>query len=131
MLNNYNGQSYRQLRVGERIRRILSGILRNNKLYDPILFNLPPITLSEVCVSSDMRNATVWVIPSVNEHMEEILSVLKRASGRLSSQVAREVHMKFTPSLTFKRDTAFDSFQRMTEILQDPLIQQDIKNGTK
>ncbi|AHC73295.1 ribosome-binding factor A [Candidatus Endolissoclinum faulkneri L5] len=129
-LNHYNGQNYRQLRVGECIRRVLSSVLKSGKLYDPILSNVP-ITLSEVSLSSDMRNATVWVIPSVNEQTEKILPILKRASGQLSSEVARAVRMKFTPRLIFKRDTAFDSSQRMADILKDPVIRQDVENAIK
>ena len=122
------GPSQRQLRVGEEIRRVLARVFERGELHEPALSGVR-ITLSEVSVSPDLRNATVWVIPPIDGEIADILPVLSRVSGRLSGQVAREVRMKFAPRLTFKRDTAFDASQRMTNILNDPVIRQDVANA--
>jgi ribosome-binding factor A len=56
------GASQRQLKVGEVLRRTLSDIFIRRDLYDPELseFN---ITITEVTVSPDLRNATVYFLP--------------------------------------------------------------------
>jgi ribosome-binding factor A len=122
------GPSQRQLRVGEEIRRVLARVFERGELHEPALSGVR-ITLSEVSVSPDLRNATVWVIPPIDGEIADILPVLTRVAGRLSGQVAREVRMKFAPRLTFKRDTAFDASQRMNAILNDPVIRQDVANS--
>lgn len=122
------GPSQRQLRVGEEIRRVLARVFERGELHEPALSGVR-ITLSEVSVSPDLRNATVWVIPPIDGEIADILPVLSRVAGRLSGQVAREVRMKFAPRLTFKRDTAFDASQRMNAILNDPVIRQDVANS--
>ncbi|WP_420563177.1 30S ribosome-binding factor RbfA [Thalassobaculum sp.] len=122
------GPSQRQLRVGEEIRRVLARVFERGELHEPALSGVR-ITLSEVSVSPDLRNATVWVIPPIDGEIADILPVLGRVAGRLSGQVAREVRMKFAPRLTFKRDTAFDASQRMNAILNDPVIRQDVANS--
>lgn len=119
------GPSQRQLRVGEEIRRVLARVFERGELHEPALAGVR-ITLSEVSVSPDLRNATVWVIPPIDGDIGDVLPVLGRVSGRLSGQVAREVRMKFAPRLTFKRDTAFDASGRMQAILNDPVIRQDV-----
>ena len=119
------GPSQRQLRVGEEIRRVLARVFERGELHEPALSGVR-ITLSEVSVSPDLRNATVWVIPPIDGEIADILPVMNRVAGRLSGQVAREVRMKFAPRLSFKRDTAFDASQRMTTILSDPVIRQDV-----
>ena len=119
------GPSQRQLRVGEEIRRVLARVFERGELHEPALSGVR-ITLSEVSVSPDLRNATVWVIPPIDGEIADILPILSRVAGRLSGQVAREVRMKFAPRLTFKRDTAFDASQRMNAILNDPVIRQDV-----
>lgn len=119
------GPSQRQLRVGEEIRRVLARVFERGELHEPALAGVR-ITLSEVSVSPDLRNATVWVIPPIDGDIADVLPVLGRVSGRLSGQVAREVRMKFAPRLSFKRDTAFDASGRMERILSDPVIRQDV-----
>jgi ribosome-binding factor A len=119
------GPSQRQLRVGEEIRRVLARVFERGELHEPALAGVR-ITLSEVSVSPDLRNATVWVIPPIDGDIADILPVLGRVAGRLSGQVTREVRMKFAPRLSFKRDTAFDASLRMSKILSNPVIRQDV-----
>ena len=56
------GPGQRQLRVGEMIRRRLSDILSRGEIHDPA-FDAMSITIGEVAVSSDLKIATVYVMP--------------------------------------------------------------------
>ena len=56
------GPSNRQLRVAELIRRSISEILGKNELYEEALVNVP-ITVGEVRCSTDLKLATVFVLP--------------------------------------------------------------------
>lgn len=120
------GPSQRQLRVGEEIRRVLARILERGELHEPALSGVR-LTLSEVSVSPDLRNATVWVIPPVDGDIADVLPVLTRLAGRMSGMAAREVRMRFAPRLTFKRDTAFDTASKMDALLNAPAVRRDVQ----
>ena len=65
--------SLRQQRVGEEIRHALAEILLRGELRDPGL-SAASITVSEVSVSPDLKNATVFVMPLGGESTSEVLA---------------------------------------------------------
>ncbi len=124
------GPSQRQLRVGEEIRRVLARMLERGELHEPALAS-GRITLSEVSISPDLRNATVWVVPPVDGDVRVILDALSRLSGRLGGLLARELRMKYAPRLKFKRDVAFYTARRMDALLNDPVVRRDVESGAE
>ena len=56
------GPSQRQLRVGEELRHALAEVLRRGDFRDPELQNLN-VTVTEVRISPDLRNATAFITP--------------------------------------------------------------------
>ena len=123
-----SGPSQRQLRVGEEIRRVLARVFERGGLRDPDLHDVS-LTVTEVSVAPDMRQATVWVLPLGGGDDKSILDALGRASGHLSGLAARELSMKYVPRLSFKRDTAFDTSSKIDALLRDPVIQRDVASG--
>src|SRR5215470_17380060 len=97
------GISQRQLRVGEELRHALSKILREGACRDPALAQAS-ITVTEVRVSPDLRNATAFVMPLAGANALEILAGLKRSAAFLRALLAREVALRNTPSLAFEFD---------------------------
>ena len=65
-----SGASVRQLRVGETMRRILAEALSRDNLPHPDLHRFH-ITITEVRVSSDLRNASVFLLPFGGEIGDE------------------------------------------------------------
>ena len=120
--------SQRQLRVGEALRHALAEILMRGDLHDPALQGAS-ITVSEVRISPDLRNATAYVVPLGGAHTEEILAGLRRAGPRLRGQLARAVRLKFAPSLTFKTDTSFDYADRIDQILHSDGVARDLADA--
>jgi len=118
--------SQRQLRVGEEIRRVLAKVLERGTLHDPALYDAP-VTITEVTMSPDLRNATVWITPLGGGDAVELLAALKRNAGRLGGLLARDIKLKFAPRLRFERDTAFDVSSRIDALLRDPVVRQDIE----
>ena len=117
--------SQRQLRVGEALRHALAEILMRGDLHDPALQGAS-ITVSEVRISPDLRNATAYVVPLGGSRTEEILAGLRRAGPHLRGQVARAVRLKFAPSLTFKTDTSFDYADRIEQLLHSDGVARDL-----
>jgi len=118
--------SQRQLRVGEEIRRVLTGVFDRGLLHDPALLDAR-LTISEVTVSPDLRNATVWITPLGGGDATAALAALKRSAGRIGGMVARDVKLRFAPRLKFERDTAFDVSNRINALLRDPAVQRDLE----
>src|SRR5579864_5246245 len=80
----------RQLRVGEELRHALAQLLRPGELRDPALREAN-ITVTEVRVSPDLKNATAFVMPLAGANAEEIMAGLQRSAPFLRGRVARSV----------------------------------------
>jgi ribosome-binding factor A len=120
------GPSQRQLRVGEEIRRVLARVLERDTLHDPALYDAR-VTISEVTMTPDLRNATVWIVPLGGGDAAGLLAALTRNAGRLGGLLARDIKLKFAPRLRFERDTAFDTSMRIDALLRDPAVRRDVE----
>src|SRR5437588_11646172 len=85
--------SQRQLRVGEELRHLLAGLLRPGELRDPALRDAN-VTVTEVRVSPDLRNATAFVMPLAGANTDEILAGLRRSAPFLKARLARMLHLR-------------------------------------
>ena len=112
------GQSQRQLRVGEMLRHALSAILNRGDLRDPDLAG-KSVTVTEVRMSPDLRNATVFVQPLGGGDATKVIAALGRAEPFLKRQVASEVELRYVPSFSFTPDTSFDQATRIDALLKD------------
>ncbi len=111
--------SQRQLRVGEELRHALAVILSAGGSNDPDLFDVN-LTVTEVRVSPDLRNATVFVVPLGGQNMQPILSALKRTKGYFRHEVAKAMrNLRNVPDLKFLPDESFDNAQRIETLLRD------------
>src|SRR5437899_12778803 len=110
------GASQRQLRVGEELRHSLAQLLRPGELRDPALREAN-ITVTEVRISPDLKNATAFVMPLAGANREEIMAGLKRSAPFLKARVARMVELRQVPNLVFAFDTAFDSAAHIAALL--------------
>lgn len=117
--------SQRQLRVGEELRHGLARILGHHDLRDPALQDAD-ITVTEVRVSLDLRSVTAFVMPLGGDHAGAVLAALERSAPFLRGRLAREVPMRFAPSLRFALDTSFDHASRIEEILHRSEVKRDL-----
>lgn len=116
--------STRPLRVGEEIRHALAEIFARGAPRDPDLADAS-ITFSEVRVSPDLRQATVFVLPLAGIDSAAILKALKRAAPFLRAEVARAVRLRYATQLRFQLDTLFDDAARIEQVLASPHVRQD------
>jgi len=119
------GPSQRQLRVGEEIRHILAEILSRQDLRDPGLVDAA-ITVSEVRVSPDLRNATVFVWPLGGANLEAVLAGLGRAASFLSARVVKIMRLRSAPRLSFVADASFEEAGRIERLLRRPEVARDL-----
>ena len=117
----------RQLRVGEQLRHALAEVMARGDLRDPELRDVP-ITVTEVRVSPDLKNATAFVMPLGGGDIDRLLAALARAAPYLRGQMARVVQLRFTPALSFLADTSFDEAQHIDSLLRTPTVAADLAN---
>src|SRR5438094_739375 len=94
------GVNQRRLRVGEELRHALAKILRDGECREPALVDAS-ITVTEVKMSPDLRNATAFVMPLGGSNTAEILAGLRRSAAFLRGLVGRQVPLRYTPNLVF------------------------------
>ena len=105
--------SRRQQRVGESIRRTLGDLLLRRQVPDPE-FDQNPVTITEVRISADLREATVYFLPLGGGDPEAAGRALERNRACLQ----RAAQRRFTPRLRFVADPSYDRFDRINRLLQ-------------
>jgi ribosome-binding factor A len=114
-----NEPSQRQLRAGEQIRHIVAETMRRGHFRHEALMEAGRITVTEVRVSPDLKNATAYVMSLGGNNMDEILPALNEASSVFQKEIGRNVTFKFTPRIRFMKDDSFDEAQRIEDILRE------------
>jgi len=109
--------SQRQLRVGEELRHALSEIMNRGDSRQEILLDAT-ITVTEVRMSPDLRNATVYVMPLAGQKQTEILDALKRATPHFRRGIAGSVKLRYVPELRIELDRSFDYANKINQLIQ-------------
>ena len=120
------GPSQRQLRVGEIIRHALAEILSRGQISDPSLDGVI-ISVAEVRMSPDLKNATALVMPLGGRNVPEVMAGLERSRKWFRGQVARRVNLKFAPDIRCRVDTRYDDDDQVNEMLHRPAVTQDLE----
>ena len=127
--HNNRAPSQRQLRVGEEIRHALAHILERNEVRDPDLAG-KAITVTEVRISPDLKNATAYVVPlgGVGD-VVEITAALNRIKSFIRHRVAQSVQLRSAPKLSFLADTTFDEASHINDLLHLSEVARDLEGG--
>ena len=126
----------RQLRVGEELRHALAAVLEREDLREPALRGCS-ITVNEVRISADLRNATAYVMPlggttgavsgaSPGASSEEFLAALNHLVPFFRSRIARMVRLRYVPQLRFRLDEAMEYASRIEGLLRRPEVARDL-----
>jgi ribosome-binding factor A len=103
-------------RLAESLREEITEVV-GFELEDP---RVASVTVTDVVVSSDLRDAKVYVIANGSEDdIKTAMKALQNAATFVRQQVAMNLSMRFAPHLHFVRDTAEENAARVGEILQD------------
>jgi ribosome-binding factor A len=108
------------------MRHELAELLRRGDFRDPELSAIN-VTVTEVRLSPDLRNATAFVTPLGGGEAERAVRALKRAAPYLRGQVARAMKLRHAPNLFFEADTSFDYASHINELLHAPEVMRDLR----
>ncbi|SFP32305.1 30S ribosome-binding factor RbfA [Qipengyuania nanhaisediminis] len=118
-------QSVRVLKVGERVRHILSELLARGEAHDDVL-RASNIAVTEVRMTPDLRNAKAYVKPLLGQDETAVLKALRTNTAFFQKEVAKRLGLKFAPKLSFQPDESFDEADRIEQLLSDPKVARDL-----
>ena len=125
----HSGPSQRALRAGELVRHAIAEILSRGDVHDPVLAS-HLVTVPEVRMTPDLRQATIYVLPLGGKDRAEVLAALDRNKKFLRTEIAHRVNLKFAPDIRFRIDERFDEAERIEKILRTPDVRRDLdKDG--
>ena len=101
-------------RLSAEIKRILAEVLEF-EVKDPVLRDSQP-TVMGVELSADAQLARVYVYVQA-EDRQPVLAALQHDRGFLRSQLAKRLHVRRVPELSFQLDESLDHSLRIEELL--------------
>ena len=115
--SNNTPYSQRQLRVGELIKQSLGQIFLRDEAKVPTL-DTKNITVTEVRMSPDLKNARAYVIPLGGKNTENTVDVLTKFSFLIRKALSKKIDMKFLPKVSFVSDKSFDYAEKIEKLIQ-------------
>tara|TARA_Y100000590_G_scaffold45602_1_gene48479 strand:+ start:5081 stop:5449 length:369 start_codon:yes stop_codon:yes gene_type:complete len=109
--------SQRQLRVGELVKQSLGQIFLRDEAKVPTL-ETKNITVTEVRMSPDLKNARAYVIPLGGKDTENTVNVLTKFSYLIRKALSKKIDMKFLPRVSFIGDDSFDYAEKIEKLIQ-------------
>lgn len=117
--------SVRVLKVGERVRHILSELLTRQEVHDDML-SAHSVSVTEVRLTPDLRQATVFVKPLLGAQEEQVVQALRQNTAYFQREVAKRLGLKFAAKLKFRADESFEEADRIEKLLSDPRVARDL-----
>ena len=115
--NNSVPFSQRQLRVGELIKQSLGQIFLKDEAKLPAV-ETKNITVTEVRMSPDLKNARAYVIPLGGKDSEKTVNILTEFSHLIRKALSKKIEMKFLPKVSFVSDKSFDYAEKIEKLIQ-------------
>ncbi|MBQ0078885.1 MAG: 30S ribosome-binding factor RbfA [Eubacterium sp.] len=123
------GKGYRQGRLGEEIRRVISEMLFSG-LKDPRLS--PMVSITAVEVTSDGSYATCYFTvlglgsqEENDEKLQDTLDAFNKAKGFIRNEIARSIKLRHAPELIFKVDRSMEYGRHISGIIDSLDIKHD------
>jgi len=120
-------RTQRQLKVGEEIRHAIAMLFQRGDVPWPRDFMPPIVTISEVQISPDLRNATAFFTIMGQGDLTLTRRTLNDMAGFFRHEMAKSVRLRFVPKLDFKVDTSFDYATNIDRLLSAPAVAKDLK----
>jgi len=111
-------KSQRQLKVGEELRYLISNVLLKETFYNEHISN-NNVTITEVNVSPDLKNAKVYIMPLAGKYQHEVVESLNKVSGRIKKLISSSVKLRQMPKIYFKIDDSFENAKNIENILKN------------
>ena len=119
----------RMIRINDEIKKEVSEILRS-ELKDPRVGVITSVLKVET--TNDLKYCKVYVsILGDDEKKNEVMEVLKKATGFIRKQIAMKINLRNTPELHFVIDQSIaygvDMSRKIDEVVKDIVSEDDLE----
>jgi len=118
-------RNVRLLKVGEQVRHVLSDLLTRQQVHDAVLA-ATTVSVTEVRMTPDLRQATAYVKPLLGEDEAAVLKALRTHTAYFQREVAGRLKLKYAAKVRFESDETFDEAARIEALLRDPKVARDL-----
>lgn len=118
-------RSVRLLKVGEQVRHVISDLLMRQEVHDEVL-TAHSVSVTEVRMTPDLRQAGVYVKSLLGVDEEEVLKALRTNTAFFQREVAGRLKLKYAAKIKFLADESFDQAGRIDALLADPRVARDL-----
>jgi ribosome-binding factor A len=118
-------RNVRLLKVGEQVRHVLSDLLTRQQVHDAVLA-ATTVSVTEVRMTPDLRQATAYVKPLLGADEEAVLKALRTHTAFFQREVAGRLKLKYAAKVRFESDETFDEAARIEALLRDPKVARDL-----
>ena len=109
--------SNRQLKIGQQIRFLVSSLLiKEDFLFEN--FDSKNLTIVDVVLSSDLKNAKIFVSTNSISENKLFIDELNKKSKLIQRKIASNLTSKFTPKIKFLFDNSFEYSNKINSILE-------------
>lgn len=115
-------------RVADEIQKSLALLIQRN-MKDP---RIGFVTISSVKVSKDFSFADVylsWLNLDEESECLEALEVIRKASGYLRTQLAKDIRLRVIPKLRFHHDKSIVNGMTMSKLIDDAISREAPKSN--
>ena len=118
-MKRYENDQYsqRQLRVGEMVKQSLGNIFLRGEAKVPTL-ETNKITVTEVRMSPDLKNAKAYVMPLGGKDAEKTVNLLTKFSYIVRKALSKKIAMKFLLRISFVNDESFDYAEKIEKLIR-------------
>lgn len=120
---SHESKSKRSRQVSDLIHRDLAFILRR-EINDN---RLNQISITEVNVSPDLRNARVYYTLLDDSQLEEVKKALTKGTGFLRHALADKITLRYVPKLEFVYDKNLEQAEQLSSLINKLDINDDEK----
>jgi ribosome-binding factor A len=86
------------------------------------------VSVTEVRMTPDLRNATAYVKPLLGADEDEVLKALRTNTAFFQREVAQRLKLKYAAKIKFLPDESFEEASRIDALLADPRVARDLKH---
>ena len=109
--------SNRQLKIGQQIRFLVSSFLiKEDFIFEN--FDSKNLTIVDVILSSDLKNAKIFVSTNSISENKLFIDELNKKSKLIQRKIASNLTSKFTPKVKFLFDNSFEYSNKINSILE-------------
>ena len=109
--------SNRRLKIGQQIRFLVSSFfIKEDFIFEN--FDSKNLTIVDVILSSDLKNAKIFVSTNSISENKLFIDELNKKSKLIQRKIASSLTSKFTPKIKFLFDNSFEYSNKINSILE-------------